>query len=159
MRKYIRLYEEYTENDFKGLNTQHTWQEVRDVLQKKIPFIIIDFNSMGDFNKCIEEELYDEDFIKQTYIFKEEDSNDVKKPSVFIFAEGEKDLKDRVLNLESRHDIFRIIIGEFGEQYPKLYVDGEQINLGSNLFSSIHKNEMGSDDYYQFDSNYYRFIN
>lgn len=159
MRKYIRLYEEYTEIHLKGLNTHHSWQEVRDVLQKKLPFIIIDFNNLEDYNKCIEEELFDEDYLKQKYIFKDDNTETSKKPSVFIFAEGKSDLRDRVLDLESRFDIYRIIIGEFGKEHPSLYVDGDQVEIGSNMFSSISKDEMGNDDYYQIDSNYYRFIN
>ena len=55
MGKYIQLYEEYTEKLSNGLNMQHSWQEIRDVLQKKLPFIIIDFDSLEDMNKCIED--------------------------------------------------------------------------------------------------------
>ena len=159
MGKYIQLYEEYTEKLSNGLNMQHSWQEIRDVLQKKLPFIIIDFDSLEDMNKCIEDELYDEDYMKQKYIYKDQDANEAFRHSVFIFANGGSKLSNRVLKFKSRFDIFRIVIGEFGEIYPKAYIGEDQVDLGGNLFTSISRDEMGFDDYYSIDSNFYKFIN
>lgn len=154
--KFIKLYEEYTDFDQKGLEKHHSWQEVRDAIQTKLPFIIIDFESEDSLNKCIREELYDEEFVKQIYYVKGEEDL-IKYPSVFIF-EQDPNIKDRVLNLVKRFDILKIIIGEYGDRTPQMYKDGETVDIDANLFSSISVEDMQGDDYYKVNDMFYKFV-
>lgn len=158
MTKYIRLYEDYTDLEQKSSEKHHSWNEIRDIIQAKLPFIIIDFKDDEAQDKCIKEELFDEDFVKQSYFLKDENGEDQKSfPSVFIFSGGE-DLKARVLDFLKRFHILRIVIGEYGKNYPQLYAGGETVDLGSELFSSLERGEMSTDDFYKVDSNFYKFI-
>lgn len=156
--KYVRLYEEYTDLEQKSLEKHYSWQDVRDTIQSKLPFIIIDFESEDSFKKCVNDELFDENFVKQIYYRKNQNTNETEKYySVFIF-ESSKDLKDKVLNFIKRFDIMRIIIGEYGQSVPQLYTDGESVDLDSNLYSTLKQDEMGSDDYYKVNDMFYKFI-
>lgn len=157
MRKYIRLYEEYTENEKEGLAQSYSWQDVRDTIHHKLPFIIIDFESEEDMIKCINDELYDEKYTRQIYHTRNEDGDHIKMPSIFIFGEG-SNLKDRVNNFKSRFDIKRIIVGEYGKSTPILWIDNDQVEIGKNLYTSISIDDMNGEDYYKIDSIYYRFI-
>jgi hypothetical protein len=154
--RFIKLYEEYTDLEQKSLEKHHSWQEVRDVIQTKLPFIIIDFESEDSLEKCIKEELFDEEYVKQTYHLKR-DGETIKYPSVFIF-ESDPTIKDRVLNLVKRFDIFRIITADLGENLPQLYQGGETVDLNPNPFSSLELNDMQGDDYYKINDMYYKFV-
>jgi hypothetical protein len=158
MLKYVQLYEDYTKSMTNSINTEHSWQELRDTIQQKLPFIIIDFDNREDLNKCIEEELYDDDYSEQTYFFKNEEGETIKYPSVFIYAKGRTDLKDKVMNFYKRFDINRVIVGQFGKTTPVLYVKGESVEFKENLYSSLDADEMGDFDFYKMKSAFYKFI-
>jgi hypothetical protein len=159
MLKHIRLYEDYSKLSTPGVNNDHSWQEVRDTIQQKLPFIIIDFKNKKDLDKCIDEELFDDDYLVQTYYLKNEEGEVVKHPSVFIFAKGRTDLKDKAMMFHKRFDVKRLVIGEFGKTDPILYIDGESIDIGANIFSSLDVDDMGDYDFYRVKSNLYKFIN
>ena len=58
MRKYIRLYEEYTELEKKSLEKHYSWPDVRNTIQAKLPFIIIDFKLVNSiFSSCFKSKL------------------------------------------------------------------------------------------------------
>jgi len=157
MLKYIRLYEEYTESDEASIEQHFSWSEVRDTMQSKLPFIIIDFKTEQSRKDCIEKELFDEKYVKQSYYFKKVDGENIKYPSVFIFGEG-TDLSDRVHDFTKRFDIIRIIVGEYGKDQQSLFVDGEQVDIGRNLQTTNDIDEMGLEDFYDMNSKYYKFI-
>ena len=157
MRKYIRLYEEYTDLEEKSLEGNYSWSDVRNAIQLKKPFIIIDFENEEELDKCIKRELADETYIRQTYFLKKEDVHTIKNPSIFIFSE-DSDLDKRVLDLQNRFDMVRLIIGEHGKDSPSLYVDGDKLDMGNNLYTTLNIDEIGLDDYYSIDGNYYKFI-
>lgn len=159
MLKYIRLYEDYTKNKSGSINTEHSWQDLRDTIQQKLPFMIIDFKNKEEAQKCIDEELFDEDFANQIYYLKNDQGEQMKYPSVFIFAKGRSDLKDRAMSFHKRFDVERMIIGEYGKNAPSLYIDGEHVDLGENLFSSLNIDDMSNEDFYKMKSNFYKFIN
>ena len=158
MHKYIRLYEDYTKLDKKNSISHHSWQEIRDIIQGKLPFIIIDFKNKEDAKKCIDEEIFDESHSKQMYFSKNEQGESVKFPSIFIFAEGSSDLKERSMDFHKRFDIERLIIGEYGKNDPLLYIDGEAVDIGSNLYSSNNIDDMAGGDFYRAGSIFYKFI-
>ncbi len=157
MRKYIRLYEEYTDLEKKSLEKHYSWPDVRNTIQAKLPFIIIDFKDEDSRSECIERDLYDEKYIEQEFHLLKSDGDHVKYPSVFIFGEG-TDLNKRVLELEKRFDILRIVIGEYGTNVPSLYVEGDQVDMGGNLLTSNDIEDMDIEDFYSIDSKYYKFI-
>jgi len=157
MRKYIRLYEEYTDLEKKSLEKHYSWPDVRNTIQTKLPFIIIDFKDAESRDECIDKDLYDEKYVEQEFHLMRGDGDHVKYPSVFIFAEG-SDLTKRVLDLEKRFDILRIIIGEFGTNVPSLYVEGDNVDIGGNLLTSNDIDDMDIEDFYSIDAKYYKFI-
>ena len=111
-----------------------------------------------DLEKCIDEELFDDDYSEQTYYLKDEEGESIKYPSVFIYAKGKSDLKDKAMSFHKRFDIERMIVGEFGETSPVLYVDGESLESKENLYSSLDADDMGDSDFYKMKSNFYKFI-
>lgn len=157
MPKYIQLYEEYTSLEETSSEHHYSWSDIRNTIQSKLPFIIIDFKDEESRTSCIHKELFDEKYMKQIYYLKNVNDERIKYPSVFIFGE-ETDLADRVLDLHKRFDTMRIIIGEFGKEQHSLYVDGEQVDIGKNLFTSLNIDEMGFEDFYEVDTKYYKFI-
>jgi hypothetical protein len=158
MRKHIRLYEEYTDLEEKSLEKHYSWQDVRNAIQSKLPFIILDFKTEEAMDDCIKGELLDEKYIKQAFHLKENDgARAIKYPSVFIFGE-DTNLSKRVLDLNKRFDILRTIIGEYGSNIPSLYVEGDQVDVGGNLFASNNIDELDGEDFYSIESKYYKFI-
>jgi hypothetical protein len=157
MRKYIRLYEEYTDLEERTSEVNYSWQDVRNTIQSKLPFTIIDFKTSDARDECIKSELFDEKYIKQSYTLKTEDGNTVRYPSVFIIGEDNK-VQDRVLDLQKRFDILRIVIGEYGKDIPSLYAEGDEVQIGGNLYPSLEINDMAGEDYYTNGSNFFKFI-
>jgi hypothetical protein len=157
MRKYIRLYEEYNDLEEKSLEKHYSWADVRNTIQSKLPFIIIDFKSDEARDLCMKDELFDEKYIKQSFHLKRTEDAANKYPSVFIFGE-ETDLTKRVLDFNKRFDVLRIIIGEYGSKIPALYLQGDRVDIGGNLFTSNEMDEMDGDDFYSIDAKYYKFI-
>ena len=155
--KYVRLYEEYTDLEEKSLEKHYSWAEVRNTIQTKLPFIIIDFKDVESRNDCIKGELYDEKYAKQVFYKTDGGTGNIQIPSVFIFGE-ESDLKDRVQGFIKRFKIHRLIIGEIGKEVPSLYLEGENVDMPSDIMTSIDIKEMGADDFYKIDSTYYAFI-
>ena len=157
--KYIALYEEYN-METATTGSHVSWPDIRDAIQSKLPFMIIDFIDSDSRDKCKFDELSDINTSYQILNMGQDNSNDEKShkyPSIFIF-EHDDALKDKVLNLNSRYKIFRIIIGEFGKDTPTLYKDGENVDYPRNMMSTNDPQEMGGDDYYKNDSTYYKFI-
>ena len=156
--KYIKLYEEYNDLEEKVNRGHFSWSDVRDAIQTKLPFIIIDFKNKSSFDKCIKEELFDEKYTKQKFFLKRNDDVTESYPSIFLFADDDT-LKDRVLNLTSRYEILRMIVGEYGTEEPKLYIDSEEVPISANLYTSNDIDDLDQGDYYQMDAHYYKFIN
>ena len=157
MPKYIQLYEEFSESEKEGVTQSYSWQDIRDVIQLKRPFIIIDFETDKERTRCINDELFDEKYTKQIYYYKKNETGEKRYPSVFIFGE-ETDLMDRVNDLNTRFDVFRIIVGEYGKDAPVVFSNNEQVDLGKNVYNSTDVNDMDLDDFYKVDSMFYKFI-
>ena len=157
MPKHVKLYEEFMNIEEQAIDAHYSWADIRNTIQSKLPFIIIDFKTVESRDECIEKELFDEKYVKQKYYLKKVDGDNVKYPSVFIFGE-ETDLASRVQDFTKRFDILRLVIGEFGKDQQQLYVEGEQVDIGKNLMTGIELDEMGLEDFYDIDSKYYKFI-
>lgn len=165
MIKYLKLYEEYNkQHDYDSGNSK-SWADIRDRFQSRLPYIIIDFENVEARSICIENELFDEVYVKQRYYSSvgtalssnAEELKLYKYPSVFIFEESNK-LINRVNSFLKRFDIKRILVGEMGAASSILYVDGESMEYGGEIITSRTPNDIGGDDYYKFESTYYKII-
>lgn len=157
MPKYIRLYEQYTDFSKKSLFESASWADLSNAINLKLPFVIIDFEDEPSKLNCVDSELNGEKYEDQTYNLKLEGENQ-EYPSVFIFAE-DSDIIDRVSKFPNRFKIGRIIIGKPGIKNPILLVKDRSSNFGPDIMTGTGPDEMSNDDYYKFNSTYYKFLN
>lgn len=135
----------------------HSWQDMRNVIQSKLPFAIVDFASSEAKEECISSELYDSDYVEQERKLVDPESGNIQsKPSIFILGEL-SERGESPNRLMKRFDIDRMIIGEMGKDSPSVYSRGQSAILGKELLTSIDQDEM-NDDYYQVGSMMYKFI-
>jgi hypothetical protein len=156
--KYIYLYEDYTEDFEKGLSKRRTWSDLRDSINLKKGFVIIDFEDSDAKSQFISSELHKLDYSDQQYHLTSVSGEGQVFPSVFVFGSSQ-DLFKKPMGLFKRFKIKRMIIGTEGKESPTLYVNGERESFGSDIMSGISPSDMGGDDYYQSGSTYYKFIN
>lgn len=156
MTKYIRLYEEYTDIKKKGLPKNISWTDVRDQMNLKLPFMIIDFEDEDSRTECIQDDLQQEDYVEQSYHVKR-DADLREIPSVFVFCD-DSDLIDRIGSLQKRFKIERIIFGKYGKRIPTLYIDGESVDFSQDIKTGIGPDDVDNDEYYKIGSSYYKFI-
>ena len=163
MQRYVKLFEEFSALEETNRPSNYSWQDVRNTIQSKKSYVIIDFDHLAAMDDCITKELADENYIKQTYHLKHDERGAHKYPSVLIFAE-DSDIIERVLDLSKRFDILRIITSKHGNEFPDLNIklDNpgklEKMEIGSNLYSTINIDDIGLDDFYSMDGNYFKFI-
>lgn len=156
LRKYILLFEEHSvgaELD----ETTHTWADIRDAIQTRRPFTIINFSSSEEYNKCLNQEIFDESFAKQS--FNQNIEGELKEfPSVFIF-EPKGGLHDRVKTLFSKFKLNSILIGDEGKEFVTIYyTSGESSKGGNDLLNGLNPEDVGGDQFYRIGSQYYKFI-
>jgi len=158
--KYLKLFEDYVDGEGSDTGSSKGWSDLRDRFQSRLPYIIIDFNDSESRDLCIENEVYDESYVKQRYYLGDgEGKLKVNKyPSLFIFEESDK-LIDKVKSLIKNYDIKRIIVGKMGQAESTLYAGGESMEYGGEIITSRTPDDIGGDDYYKFESTYYRLIN
>ncbi len=156
MAKYISLYEEYTESSKKGLSKGVSWSDVRDQMNLKLPFMIIDFENEESRDECIQDELYSEDYIEQSYNVRR-DAKIKLVPSIFIFCDN-SDLAEKIESLQKRFNIERIISGKYGKRIPTLYSNGESMEFSQDIKSGIGPDDVENDEFYKLGSTYYKFI-
>jgi len=156
--KYIQLFEEYTEIKEKGLEKLESWTDVRDRLNLKLPFMIIDFKDNESLEFAINSQLSKERYANQTYYVKDVSNKILEYPSIFIFCEG-NELDNSIKGLQSRFNIHRIISGKYGKNTPVLYTKGSSVEFGSDIKSGLSIDDVNDDDYYKIGSTYYKFIN
>ena len=158
MTKYVSLYEDYTNVGQKGLPKLHTWSDIRDSINNKESFMIIDFKDQDSLDQCVQSEIHQDDYSEQTYNTKNVDRELISMPSVFVFCK-DPDCTDRAKSLLKRFKIKRLIIGIQGEKYPKAIIAGDTVEFSSDIMTGISPDDMEMDDYYKNGSTYYKFIN
>lgn len=160
MKKYVKLFEEYTEGDQKDQNseTSHTWSDLRDAIQMKMPYFIVTFNTPEGYNKFIAKFLTNKEYIKQMF-FSLIDGKKTDFPSVFVFdneQNSRNSIKDYYTN---EYSIRHIITNEMNGEHATMYFsDGSSTTAGNEIVSTNTPTEMQNEDYYQIGSTYYRFI-
>lgn len=153
------LFEDYEKTlKIERSETSHGWNEVRDAVQMKRPFVIIVFRTKGSYEEAAQEYFGQTDYVKQTAILSK-DSTKVKYPSIFFVLESDRDFKIEVLDLYEKYDIKQIIVGEAGFEYSTLYSqDGTSSDFGNEIISSLDPADLGGDDCFKVGSTFYRFI-
>jgi hypothetical protein len=155
MNKYIKLYEEHN-IDGAIENANYSWADIRNTMQNKMPFIIVDFLNLESFTKCKDSDLVDKKYMEQIYNFKD-DQNPIKLRSVFIFG-LDGDPIDIAKKYQNEHGAKRVIIGEKGKDFPTMFDGGESGEFGNDLLISLDPEDFGMDDYYKVGSQLYKFI-
>jgi len=155
MGKYIKLFEEYDINTGNSRNS-HSWSDLRNTMQNKLPFIIVDFKDMESYQKFKDSELQGKDYSDQTYTIRDGD-NPIVMNSVFIFNESYSS-EELALRYIKQFNIHRIISGEKGKDFPTIYTEGGTSEFGNDLLISLSPEELGNDDYYKIGSQLYKFI-
>lgn len=158
MNKYISLYEDYTNVSQKVLPKLYTWSDIRDAINHKDQFMIIDFKNQDSMDQCIHSELHKMEYSEQSYTSIDSSGNVYDIPSAFVFYK-ESDPADFASSLIKRFKINRIILGESGAKYPKLITKEDSSEYSSDIMSGISPSDVGMDDYYKNGSTYYKFIN
>lgn len=155
MNKYIKLYEEH---DVEGAvsNINYTWSNIRDTMQTKMPFIIVDFSNEDNFTKCKDTDLVDKKYLEQVYNYTE-DQSPKKLESVFIFG-LDGDPIDIAKKYQNQFGAKRVIIGEKGKDFPTIFEGGESGEFGNDLLVALNPSELGSDDYYNASGKLYKFV-
>lgn len=159
MPKYVKLYEEY-QQDIKSTTeeTNHTWTQIRDAIQTKIPFVILTFKDRESYTSALESDLLEDDYIKQSAAISH-DGKLVDYPSIFMVLDDDVKFKDKIPQIFEKYKVKTLILGKKGEEYIDYYFeDGSSSPAGNEVISSISKDEMENDEHFKIGSTYYKFI-
>ena len=159
MTKYIKLYEDYDKDIKKNLEeTSHTWTQIRDAIQTKIPFIIISFKNKDSYLAALNSEILNDDYIKQTASMSL-NGRLVDYPSIFMVLDDDVTFKNKIPQIFKKYKIKNILLGKKGEEYLDYYYeDGSTSPAGNEIVSSLSKDDMTNDDHFKIGSTYYKFI-
>jgi hypothetical protein len=159
MTKYVKLYEDYQQDITKTTeDTSHTWTQIRDAIQTKIPFIIITFKNSESYSSALDSDLFQDDYIKQTAAISR-DGQMVDYPSIFMVLDDDAEFKDKIPQIFEKYKIKNLILGKKGEEYVDYYYsDGTSSPAGNEIVSSISKDDMENDEHFKMGSTYYKFI-
>ncbi len=159
MTKYIRLYEDY-QKDLKKIHdeTSHTWTQIRDAVQTKLPFVILVFKNRESYESSLDSNLFADDYIKQTASM----SNNgqlIDYPSIFMVLDDDVEFKNKIPQIFRDYRIKTLMLGKKGEEYVDYYFeDGSSSSAGNEIISSISKDDMANEDHFKIGSTYYKFI-
>jgi hypothetical protein len=148
----IKLFEEFISG-----RTTHSWSEIRDVLQKKLPFAIICFKTDKSLKRCTENDLKQFDYCNQEFSTVIDDMV-VDMPCLFVMDPDSK-VSGMVKDLMENYKIHHILIGTMhGDNTTYFDQDGTSYDSGCEIETTTNPSEFGNTDYYKFDSTGYRFL-
>ena len=159
MTKYVKLYEDFN-RDIKNSTdeTSHTWTQVRDAIQTKIPFVLIAFKTKESYLSALESDLFSDDYIKQTASLSA-NGKLVDYPSVFMILDDDVNFKNKISQIFQKYKVKTLILGRQGEEYVDYYFeDGSSSQAGNEIVSSIDLDDMANDDHFKMGSTYYKFV-
>ena len=157
--KHIRLYEDYTQEiKAQTEETSHTWADVRDAIQTKIPFVILVFKNKDSYESALNTDFKEHDYIKQSaYMSYDEELKEYS--SIFIVLDDDVEFKDKIPQILEKFKIKALILGKKGEEYADLYSsDGSSTPIGNEIISSNNPTEMENDEHFKIASTYYKFV-
>lgn len=156
------LYESTRVELAKGTNP--SWAEVREHIQEKKPFAILNFVNSDKYNAFLKdlEKVDKYEYFRQTLHTSQSEEVLEKRevPSAFFIPKGDVDeFFDVMEQCVAHYDLDSVVFG-FKEENKVVakYKDGEENTIGNEIVVSLDPTEMEPDDYYQFQSNYYKFI-
>jgi hypothetical protein len=160
MKRYIKLYEEYKKDlGFEKEETSHTWTQIRDAVQTKIPFIIVNFKNKESYLQSLRDNLFSDDYIKQVAKLSYKGQL-LNYPSIFMILEDDVKFKNKIPQIFKKYKVKSLILGKKGDEYIDYYFeDGSSSPAGNEIVSSINLDEMGGDEHFKLGSTYYKFIN
>ena len=159
MTKYVKLYEDYHKDIKKDSEeTGHTWTQVRDAIQTKIPFIIIVFKNKESYSDALDTDLFNDDYVKQTAALSNNGTL-LDYPSIFMVLDDDVEFKNKIPQIFEKYKVKLLILGKQGDEYVDYYYsDGTSSPAGNEIVSSISKDDMDNDEHFKIGSTYYKFI-
>lgn len=157
--KYIKVFEDYSsEHKVTNSETSHTWTNILDPIQMKKPFVIIVFKDKDSYFSALEQDIKDQDYIKQSAHFNK-DGKLVKYPSVFFTLDRDMDYRPKIKKLFDKFKIKQIIFGGANSEYSTVYAeDGTSSDYGNEIVATNDPSDFSTDDHFKFGSHYYKFI-
>lgn len=148
----LKLFEEFISQ-----YTAHSWNELRDVLQERLPFGIICFMGNKSLKKCSTDILKGFDMCEQKFST-QIDGENVTLPCLFIMDPNQK-LSGLMDEIMSSCKVHHAVIGKMKDANNMYYDNsGSSYEAGSDIMTSLDSSDFGDDDHYTFDSTQYKFI-
>ncbi len=157
--KYIKLYEDYGQ-DIKAQTdeTGHTWSEIRDTIQTKLPFTIIVFKNKDSYSSSLESDFKEYEYIKQT-AYMSHDGKLLAYPSIFIVLDDDVEFKNKIPQIFEKFKIKSLILGKKGNESADFYFnDGSSSSVGNEIISANNPSDMQNDEHFKIGSTYYKFF-
>jgi hypothetical protein len=160
MAKYVKLFEEYTKKkiDADTEETSHTWMQIRDAVQTKIPFVIIVFKTGDSYREALESDIIEDDYIKQTAVLNK-DGQPIEYPSIFMILDDDVEFKNKIPGIFNRFKIKSLILGKKANDSADFYFsDGTSSTAGNEIVSSNNLEDMNHENHFKIGTHYYKFI-
>lgn len=130
---------------------------IRNAVQLKTPFVIINFASEQIFKNVLNEL----DQVRSVqYIIQNIWNENKKYPSIFLTSSGTElsvdAFREIVMQFMKNHHIDSVI-GLYKGSVGVVYRNGEGHSIGSEIYSTLSNSEING-DYYQIDGRYYTFV-
>ena len=157
--KFIKLFEEYSDMATSdSSNSSISWNQVRDIIQMKKPFMIIVFKNKDSYLDALHNYLNTFEYAKQVGVMKR-DGKTIKYPSIFISLGEESNYPSEIKKLYEKFKIKQVIVGKSNSEYSTMYSsDGSSSDFGNEIMSTNNIDEVSTEDYFKIGSTYYRFI-
>jgi len=157
--KYIQLFEEYNQTIKSQIEeTGHTWSQIRDAIQTRLPYVIITFTTRDSYLTALNSYFKEYDYIKQTAALSK-NGKLVDYPSIVIILDNDVSFKNKIQNIFNQFKIKSIILGKKGEEEADVYYqDGTVSPAGNEIVSTNQLDDMDNDPHFKIGSTYYKFI-
>jgi hypothetical protein len=159
VRKFIKLFEEYTKSEkAESSETSTSWNDVRDAIQMKMPYLIVTFNTADGYNLFISKFLANKEYVKQSF-FSSIDGQMKTFPSIFMMDTDQNGKNSIKKYYDKQYAVRHIVLNEMnGENATMYFSDGSSTNIGNEIVTAIDPSDMQRDNHYQLAATYYKFI-
>ncbi len=148
----LKLFEEFI-----SPLTSHSWNEIRDTMQNRLPFAIICFMGKKSFSRCSDTFLKGYDMCEQSFST-QIDGKGITLPCLFVFDPDQK-VEKMLDDIKSKCKVHHVVIGKMKDSENKYYDNsGSSYAGGSDIETSLDSSQFGNDDYYTHDSTHFKFI-
>lgn len=148
----LKLFEEFI-----SPLTSHSWNEVRDTMQNRLPFAIICFMGKKSFKRCYDTFLKGFDMCEESYST-QIDGKQVTLPCLFIMDPDQK-VEGLLDDIKAKCKVHHVVIGKMKAPENTYYDnEGSSYEGGSDIETSLDANDFGNDDHYTHDSTHYKLL-